>query len=164
MPVVLLNQDIAVSCGSSRTKCRSRQRTRVGLGVTDRSGSVRMGTSSGLTMSNEWHLQKLDDGKEVVRSRRHLARESDVGGERVGDQPDRVPVRTACATVPVPTMVLPPARLSTITGCRNDCESWSATARATTSVPPPAGYGTIHRIGRSGEACASAPVQAVTYQ
>ncbi|CFW03382.1 Uncharacterised protein [Bordetella pertussis] len=45
---------------------------------------------------------------------------------------------------------LAPGLLSTTTGCPSSaCSRW-ATARATTSVPPPGGYGTIRCTGRAG--------------
>src|SRR5436309_834966 len=46
----------------------------------------------------------------------------------------------------------PPGTLSTITGCPRRSASPLPTCRATASVNPPGGYGTIRWIGRSGYA------------
>src|SRR5512144_2148605 len=49
-----------------------------------------------------------------------------------------------------------PALFSTITGCPSSAEIPCATARATPSVPPPGGNGTINLIGWVGHDCAPA--------
>src|SRR2546423_14561476 len=52
-------------------------------------------------------------------------------------------------------MVVPaPGLFSMMTGCPRRGESFSPTARATMSTPPPGGNGTMNRIGREGYGCA----------
>src|SRR5262245_51456997 len=46
-----------------------------------------------------------------------------------------------------------PTTVSIISGCPNSSVSRSATVRATTSVKPPAGAGTMTRIGLVGQDC-----------
>src|SRR5690606_20269154 len=54
-------------------------------------------------------------------------------------------------------MVAPaPGLLSTTTGCPRTWDSGCASARASTSVVPPAGNGTIRLMGLLGQACAMA--------
>ena len=60
----------------------------------------------------------------------------------------------ALHTASVPGTVAPPGRLSTSTGWPQAAPSLSAMARASVSSPPPAGKGTISRVGRP--CCASA--------
>src|SRR5262245_61899724 len=49
-----------------------------------------------------------------------------------------------------------PGRFSITIGCPIAVLSWVATSRATKSVPPPAGKGTIRRTGFVGQSCATA--------
>src|SRR6185369_5372561 len=53
-------------------------------------------------------------------------------------------------------LLLPPARLSMITGWPRRSASFGPTARAITSAGPPAGKGTIQRTGFEGQAWAKA--------
>src|SRR3954451_21799208 len=48
-----------------------------------------------------------------------------------------------------------PARLSINTGCLRRAGSAAESTRATTSTPPPGGYGTTMRMGFEGYSCAS---------
>src|SRR5476649_1928768 len=58
----------------------------------------------------------------------------------------------------VPTMVLAPPRLSTMMRWPSASPILSASKRASTSLPPPGGYGEIRRIGRRGNDCACAGI------
>src|SRR6266850_2413163 len=59
-------------------------------------------------------------------------------------------------------MVVPaPGLLSITTGCPSRGESFSPTARATMSTPPPGGNGTMKRTGRAGYVCDQARPLAV---
>jgi len=60
-------------------------------------------------------------------------------------------------------MLPPPGRLSTITVPSVGC-SFALNSRAWMSVPPPVANGSIMRIGRAGQVCASALVVDTTEQ
>jgi hypothetical protein len=70
------------------------------------------------------------------------------------------PSGCAFATVSVPMIELPPARLSTTTDLPRRSDSGVATMRPTMSLLPAGGNGTISRIGRAGyeSAALAAPV------
>src|ERR1700719_2326270 len=55
-----------------------------------------------------------------------------------------------------PTLPLAPDLFSTTSSCPRKRDKLSAIARAPTSVEPPAGYGTMKRMGRLGHSCAAA--------
>src|SRR5262245_58632493 len=57
--------------------------------------------------------------------------------------------------MPAPIAPEAPPRLSTTIGVPRLCWSWGCTTRATWSVMPPGGNGTIRRIGCTGQACAA---------
>src|SRR5216117_2031432 len=60
------------------------------------------------------------------------------------------------ATYSMPIWPAAPVRFSTMPAWPKTCLSRSATGRVAMSVEPPAGKGTIHRIGFDGHGCASA--------
>ena len=66
------------------------------------------------------------------------------------------PSGAARAIISVPMMVEAPGRLSTMIGCLRLAETTWDTARAAESALPPAGYGTMIRIGLDGHSCADA--------
>src|SRR4051812_22218783 len=74
------------------------------------------------------------------------------------------PSRGALATRSLPIVPDAPGLFSTTTVCRHDSCSLVATRRASVSVAPPAGYGTMRRSGWLGyvdTSCANAPALAV---
>src|SRR6185295_3500732 len=68
------------------------------------------------------------------------------------------------AVISVPTIVLAPGRLSTITRCPRPSPVLSASMRASVSLPPPGGYGEMNRMGRLENCCAWAAMAAAAHQ
>jgi len=64
------------------------------------------------------------------------------------------------ATTSVPMLPPAPARFSMTKGCPRISAIFGVTVRATMSVPPPGGNGTMTRIGFDGKFCASAALAA----
>src|ERR1035437_30461 len=76
-----------------------------------------------------------------------------------GTTPMVWPSGTAWASAPIPIVLLAPERFSTSTGCPRPCDMPSAMNLTSTSAFPPGGNGTMMRIGRLGNVCASTDIE-----